>query len=165
MPITGELYKQIGRTSAGSVCVVAAYDRVTDVVVGLTASSFVTLSFDPPMVMFALQQHADSYASMVSSKAFGVSVLGSHQSEVASLFARKGRDKAERTTFASGQVLHVPLIPNSLAHVECLTSQILLSGDHAIVVGVVEGAQIYSGEPLLYFSGRYGEFKPLAPKA
>jgi flavin reductase (DIM6/NTAB) family NADH-FMN oxidoreductase RutF len=165
LPITGELYKQIGRTSAGSVCVVAAYDRVTDVVVGLTASSFVTLSFDPPMVMFALQQHADSYASMVSSKAFGVSVLGRDQSEVAGLFARKGRDKAERTAFASGQVLHVPLIPNSLAHVECLTSQILLSGDHAIVVGVVEGAQIYSGEPLLYFSGRYGEFKPLAPKA
>jgi flavin reductase (DIM6/NTAB) family NADH-FMN oxidoreductase RutF len=164
MPITGELYKQIGRTSAGSVCVVAAYDRVTDVVVGLTASSFVTLSFDPPMVMFALQQHADSYASMVSSKAFGVSVLGRDQSEVAGLFARKGRDKAERTAFASGQVLHVPLIPDSLAHVECLTSQILLSGDHAIVVGVVEGAQIYSGEPLLYFSGRYGEFKPLAPK-
>lgn len=163
MPITGELYKQIGRTSAGSVCVVAAYDRVTDAVVGLTASSFVTLSFDPPMVMFALQQHADSYASMVSSKAFGVSVLGSHQSEVAGLFARKGREKAERTAFASGQVLHVPLIPDSLAHVECLTSQILLSGDHAIVVGVVEGAQIYSGEPLLYFSGRYGAFKPLMP--
>jgi flavin reductase (DIM6/NTAB) family NADH-FMN oxidoreductase RutF len=163
MPITGELYKQIGRTSAGSVCVVAAYDRVTEAIVGLTASSFVTLSFDPPMVMFALQQHADSYASMVSSKAFGVSVLGSHQSEIASLFARKGREKAERTAFASGQVLHVPLIQDALAHVECLTAQILLSGDHAIVVGVVEGAQIYSGEPLLYFSGRYGAFKPLAP--
>jgi flavin reductase (DIM6/NTAB) family NADH-FMN oxidoreductase RutF len=163
MPITGDLYKQIGRTSAGSVCVVAAYDRVTDAVVGLTASSFVTLSFDPPMVMFALQQHADSYASMVSSKAFGASVLGSHQSAVASLFARKGREKAERTAFASGQVLHVPLIPESLAHVECLTSQIWLSGDHAIVVGLVEGAQIYSGEPLLYFSGRYGSFKSLTP--
>lgn len=161
MPITGEHYKQIGRAAAGSVCVIAAYDRVTDIVVGLTASSFVTLSFDPPMVMFALQQSADSYASIVSSKGFGVSLLKSEQSEIASLFARKGREKAERTSFTHGQVLHVPLIPGALAQVECLTAQILLSGDHAIVVGQVESAQISTGEPLLYFGGRYGSFAPL----
>jgi flavin reductase (DIM6/NTAB) family NADH-FMN oxidoreductase RutF len=69
----------------------------------LTASSFVTLSFDPPLVVFALQHGADSYASIVSSKAFGISVLASHQSEVAALFARKGREKSERTAFAHGQ--------------------------------------------------------------
>jgi flavin reductase ActVB len=93
MPVFGDLYKQIGRSAAGSVCVVAAYDRVTDSIVGLTASSFVTLSFDPPMVMFALQQNADSYATILSSKAFGVSLLSRSQSHVASLFARKGREK------------------------------------------------------------------------
>lgn len=161
MPIPGELYKQIGRASAGSVCVVAAYDAVTDAVVGLTASSFVTLSFDPPLVMFALQQHADSYTSMVSSNAFGVSMLASHQSQIATLFSKKGRDKVERTCFGIGRILRVPLIPDALGHVECLTSQILLSGDHAIVVGLVEGAQIYSGGPLLYSSGSYGAFVPL----
>jgi len=115
------------------------------------------------MVMFALQQHADSYASMVSSKAFGVSMLAGNQSRIAALFAKKGRDKVERTTFSTGQVLHVPLVPHALAHVECLTSQILLSGDHAIVVGLVEGAQIYAGEPLLYFAGSYGAFVSVAP--
>jgi flavin reductase ActVB len=165
MPITGDLYKKMGGSSAGSVCIVAAYDRVTNAVVGLTASSFVTLSFDPPMVMFALQQHADSYASMVSSKAFGVSILQAHQGEIAARFARKGREKAERTVFADGEILHVPLIPDSLAHVECLTSQILLSGDHAIVVGLVEGAQVRSGEPLLYFAGEYGTFSSLTRSA
>jgi flavin reductase (DIM6/NTAB) family NADH-FMN oxidoreductase RutF len=121
MPISGEHYKQIGRAAAGSVCVIAAYDRTTDAVVGLTASSFVTLSFDPPMVMFALQQNADSYTTVVSSKAFGVSLLTKYQSGVASLFARKGREKAEGTSFAHGQVLHVPLIADALAQIECLT--------------------------------------------
>jgi flavin reductase ActVB len=163
MPISGDLYKQIGRTAAGSVSVVAAYDRVTDSIVGLTASSFVTLSFDPPMVMFALQQNADSYASIVSSKAFGVSLLARTQSHVASTFARKGREKLERTPFTHGHVLHVPLIPDSLAHIECLTTQILLSGDHAIIVGLVEAAQTNIGEPLLYFAGSYGSFVPLPP--
>src|SRR6266404_6254238 len=130
MPVSGELYKQLGRAAAGAVCIVAAYDRTTDAIVGLTMSSFVTLSFDPPMVMFALQQNADSYASVVSSRAFGVSLLACTQSEVASLFALKGRDKYERTSFAQGHSLHVPLIPESLAQIECLTVQILLSGDH-----------------------------------
>src|SRR5271169_5907313 len=111
MPVSGDLYKQIGRTAAGSVCIVAAYDRTTDAIVGLTASSFVTLSFDPPMVMFAIQQNADSYASIVSSKAFGVSLLDRTQHDVAALFARKGRDKIAGTQFARGHALHCPLIP------------------------------------------------------
>ena len=158
MPILGDMYKQIGRSTAGAVCIAAAFDAQTDAVVGLTASSFVTLSFDPPMVMFALQHNADSYASIVSGKAFGISVLASHQSDVAALFARKGREKSERTTFAHGQMLHVPLIPGALAKIECLTSQIILSGDHAIVVGLVEAAATEKGDPLLYFSGQYGTF-------
>ncbi len=74
MPISGEVYKQIGRSAAGAVSIVAAYDRTSGATVGLTASSFVTLSFEPPLVMFAIQHDAGSYASMVSSRAFGVSL-------------------------------------------------------------------------------------------
>jgi flavin reductase (DIM6/NTAB) family NADH-FMN oxidoreductase RutF len=165
VPVSGEVYKQIGRNAAGPVCIAAAYDRVTGVVVGLTASSFVTLSFEPPMVMFAIQQHADSYASIVSSKAFGVSLLGSGQSQIASLFATKGREKYERTSFSVGGALKVPLIEGSLAEIECLTSQVFVSGDHAIIVGLVEAARTRSGEPLLYFGGKFGCFAPLATAA
>ena len=161
MPVSGEVYKQIGRNAAGPVCIAAAFDRVTGAVVGLTASSFVTLSFEPPMVMFAIQQHADSYASIVSSKAFGVSLLGSGQSQIASLFATKGREKYERTAFSVGGTLEVPLIEGSLAEIECLTSQVFISGDHAIIVGLVEAARTCSGEPLLYFGGKFGCFAPM----
>lgn len=160
MPILGELYKRIGRSAAGPVCVVAAYDRTSDSIVGLTASSFVTLSFDPPMVMFALQHHADSYASIVSSKAFGVSLLDRTQFDIAAKFSRKGRDKIETQAFDHGQKLHCPLIPHALVHVECLTNQILISGDHAIVVGLVEAAQVREGEPLLYYDAKFGTFSP-----
>jgi flavin reductase (DIM6/NTAB) family NADH-FMN oxidoreductase RutF len=165
VPVSGEVYKQIGRNAAGPVCIAAAYDRVTGAVVGLTASSFVTLSFEPPMVMFAIQQHADSYTSIVSSKAFGVSLLGSGQSQIASLFATKGREKYERTSFSVGGALKVPLIEGSLAEIECLTSQVFVSGDHAIIVGLVEAARTRSGEPLLYFGGKFGCFAPLATVA
>jgi flavin reductase ActVB len=161
VPISGDLYKQIGRSAAGAVSIVAAYDRTTDHVVGLTASSFVTLSFDPPLVMFAIQHSTSSYASMVSSHAFGVSLLRHTQARVASLFATKGPAKTGTTRFEEGKTLHVPLISNALAHVECLTNQIFISGDHAIVVGLVEEARTFEGEPLLYFAQQYGTFAPL----
>ena len=141
--------------------IVAAYDRTTDSVVGLTASSFVTLSFDPPLVMFAIQHSTGSYTSMVSSRAFGVSLLRQTQADVAALFATRGPEKTGKTGFEQGRALHVPLIPGALAHVECLTNQIFISGDHAIVVGLVEDARTFKGEPLLYFAQRYGTFCPL----
>jgi flavin reductase (DIM6/NTAB) family NADH-FMN oxidoreductase RutF len=162
MPIPGDLYKKIGRSAAGPVCVVAAYDRRTDAIAGLTVSSFVTLSFEPPLVMFALQHDADSYASIVSSQAFGVSVLERTQSRIAAKFARKGREKIDTTTFAHGRTLHCPLIPDALVHIECLTNQILMSGDHAIVVGLVEGADVRAGQPLLYYDATFGTFIPVA---
>jgi flavin reductase (DIM6/NTAB) family NADH-FMN oxidoreductase RutF len=162
VPTSGDVYKQIGRSAAGAVSIVAAYDRTTGATVGLTASSFVTLSFEPPLVMFAIQHNAGSYASMVSSRAFGVSLLRHTQAELASLFATKGSEKTGKTAFEEGKALRVPLIPDALAHVECLTNQIFISGDHAIVVGLVEEARTYAGEPLLYFAQGYGTFRPLA---
>jgi flavin reductase (DIM6/NTAB) family NADH-FMN oxidoreductase RutF len=58
--INGELYKQIGRSSAGAVSVISGRDDLNNRIVALTVSSFVTLSFEPPLVMFALQHGADS---------------------------------------------------------------------------------------------------------
>ncbi len=162
MPISGEVYKQIGRSTAAGVSVIAAYDRTTGKAAGLTASSFVTLSFNPPLVMFCIQQNSDCYSPMVSSQAFGVSLLSDKQAEVANLFAGKGPTKIEQTSFEQGLTMNVPLIQGALVHIECLTSQIFISGDHAIVVGLVEEARTYPGQPLLYFAQQYGTFSPLA---
>jgi flavin reductase (DIM6/NTAB) family NADH-FMN oxidoreductase RutF len=161
MPISGETYKQIGRAAACAVSVVTAHQQASNAVVGLTVSSFVTLSFDPPLVMFAIQHDADSYPAIVASKSFGVSLLSVHQSEVARRFASKGTDKIVNAPLELGHTLPVPLIAGSLAQIECHTSQIFMSGDHAIVVGLVEAARTREGEPLLYFARRFGAFFPL----
>jgi flavin reductase ActVB len=72
----------------------------------------------------------------------------------------KGQDKLAGTLLDKGQVLDVPLIADSLAQIECSTSQIFISGDHAIVVGLVEAARIGQADPLVYFDRRYGTFSP-----
>lgn len=164
MPVSGDDYRRIGRTLAGAVSVVTARERGTDAITGLTVSTFVTLSFDPPLVMFAIQHSANSYPVVVSCQRFGVSVLRVEQGDVAARFAVKGQDKAAGMQFESGGKLGVPLVAGSLAQIECATSQIFISGDHAIVVGLVESARIDEGEPLLYFGRSYGTFAPLPAK-
>ena len=162
MPISGEIYKQIGRAAAGAVSVVTALEPGGQAAVGLTVSSFVTLSFDPPLVMFAIQHAANSYTAIVASKSFGVSLLTVEQAEIARRFAKKGTDKIASTQFEAGVHLKVPLIAQSLVQIECLTHQIFIAGDHAIVVGLVESARTREGEPLLYYARRFGCFSPFA---
>jgi flavin reductase (DIM6/NTAB) family NADH-FMN oxidoreductase RutF len=164
MAISGETYQRIGRAAAGAVTVVTTRDRTGNGLVGLTVSSFVTLSFDPPLVMFAIQHDASSYPSIVASREFGVSLLDATQVDVARRFAVKGADKGAGVELQTGLVLAVPLIAHALAHVECRTSQIFISGDHAIVVGLVEDARAREGDPLLYYARRYGTFVPLPPE-
>ncbi len=161
MPVAGDVYKELGRAAAGAVSVVAVYDQVNGAIVALTVSSFVTLSFEPPLVMFAIQHNADSYPAMIASKAFGVSLLSVEQAESAQRFATKGRDKTLGAKFEQGTTLQAPLLPDSLAQIECLTNQIVMSGDHAIIVGLVESARTHTREPLLYFARQFGRFTPL----
>ena len=56
----------------------------------------------------------------------------------------------------------MPLIGASLVQVECLANQTFISGDHAIIVGLVEAARTRDGEPLLYFARQFGSFTPLS---
>jgi flavin reductase ActVB len=162
MPITSEAFKQLGRTAAGAVSIVSGYHHTGPGIMALTVSSFVTLSFEPPLAMFAIQHDADSYTSMVESKAFGVSLLSVGQVDVAQRFAQKGRGKSDGFKFDTGISAKVPLIPGALAQIECRTDQIFISGDHAIVVGLIEAARTQEGRPLLYFARQYGSFVPLA---
>lgn len=158
MPVSGDNYRQIGRTLAGAVSVVMARERSGSGIVGITVSSLVSLSFDPPLVMFAIQHDANSYPAIVSCRHFGVSLLTAKQADIAARFAVKGQDKLTGTRLETGQVLPVPLLADSLAQIECSTSQIFISGDHAIVVGLVEAARTRDADPLLYFGRRYGTF-------
>lgn len=161
MPISGENYRQIGRALAGAVSVVLAHDRSTQSVVGITVSSFVTLSFEPPLVMFAIQHDANSYPAIVSCRHFGVSLLAATQADIAARFAVKGPDKLSGTPTETGNSPGVTFIAGSLAKIECSTNQIFISGDHAIVVGLVESAHTREGEPLLYYGRKFGTFVPM----
>ena len=124
---------------------------------GLTANSFTSLSLDPPLVLFCLDYKALSFDTFRETSHFVVNVLGEDQEELSAHFARSSVDKwngVDYETWKTG----CPVLPESIAVLECLTVARHEGGDHLIIIGQVERIRYDESEtkPLLYFKGRYG---------
>lgn len=122
---------------------------------GLTASAFTSVSLDPPLILVCVDHKSQSYPSLLESGRFAINILRVEQTELSRRFASTRLDKFNEVAFQMSP-LGLPLLDDVLAHLECRTVSTHVEGDHTIFVGLVEGATIGSGEPLLYFRGRYG---------
>jgi len=49
----------------------------------------------------------------------------------------------------------VPVLEDTVVQLSCSVVTAHLAGDHTIVIGKVEDAEIQGGEPLLFFRGEY----------
>jgi flavin reductase len=118
---------------------------------GLTASSLVSISADPPMVMVGLEREATTRAAIAETGTFNVSVLTRAQEFLAERFA--GRAPAVDADWR--EIPHrlgsngVPLIEGCAAWLECSVIEIHPTGDHDICVGMVEAAVQGAGDPLI----------------
>ena len=61
--------------------------------VGVTASSFNSVSLDPPLVLWSLAKSSKSMPAYQNSGGFNVHVLASHQDTLSNQFARPSEDK------------------------------------------------------------------------
>jgi flavin reductase (DIM6/NTAB) family NADH-FMN oxidoreductase RutF len=118
---------------------------------GLTASSLVSISADPPLVLVGLEREATTRTAVVQGKAFNVSVLSRSQEFIAERFA--GRAPAVDEGWR--QIPHrlgtngIPLIEQCVAWLECSLVEVHRAGDHDICVGRVEAAIQGAGDPLI----------------
>ena len=121
---------------------------------GFTASSFTSLSIDPPMVLFCLANDATCYDAFLEARCFAVNILSDTQQEISNRFASRGEDKFDGLTLRDGTE-GMPLIENSLAMLECRTTRTVPGGDHLIFMGEVREIHMGEGRPLLYYMGGY----------
>lgn len=122
--------------------------------VGLTATSFASLSLEPPLVLFCLGVDSTGREAFVAAQGFAVHMLHEDQEALSNRFATKGGDKFVGLEWSEGR-WGAPLLPGCLAVLECRTHTQVPEGDHIIMVGAVEGIHIRGGAPLLYFGAAY----------
>ena len=123
---------------------------------GVTASSFNTVSLDPPLILWSLALKAPSLAAFRAAEHFAVNVLSAEQADVALQFARPSDDKFAGVETIPGQT-GVPLIVGALAHVECRIAARYPGGDHEIMLGEVMtlGRRGEGGVPLVFQRGAF----------
>jgi len=126
---------------------------------GFTATSFTSLSLDPMLVLVCVVKAQRSHVLLEQAGHYAVNVLGSAQKEIGMRFANAqpsdrfvGLEVTRGTTGA-------PILPESLAWVDCTIREVLPGGDHSIFVGeVVAGAALGNDQPLVYQQRRWGRF-------
>ncbi|MFI6936607.1 flavin reductase family protein [Streptomyces sp. NPDC050287] len=129
--------------------------------VGMTATAFMSVSLDPPLVLVSLREGSRMDDLLDEQHLWAVSVLSESQRHIAGRFAMKGRisDRLlfEDVPYVRGEATGAPLVGGALATLECRTEQRVEAGDHTLVIGRVLTASLPSadGGPLLYFRGRY----------
>jgi flavin reductase (DIM6/NTAB) family NADH-FMN oxidoreductase RutF len=140
------------RWPAGVSVVVAALDGRRH---GLTVSSLVSLSLDPPLVGISISQQASLHELLRDAEAWAVSILSGEQEQLAQHFARSvppliawdgievRRDDSRLLGGAAGWLL-------------ARTVDELAAGDHTFFVGEVESIEIgNAATSLAYVHGGY----------
>lgn len=129
--------------------------------IGMTATAFMSVSLDPPLVMVSLRDGSRMDDLLAEQPLWAVSVLSESQRHIAGRFAMKGRisDRLlfEDIPYVRGEASGALLVRGSLATLEVRTEQRVPAGDHTLVIGRVLTAGLPSGDggPLTYFKGRY----------
>ncbi len=146
----------LGRFPTG-VTIVTAEHPDTGAPLGLTISSFSSVSLDPPMVLWTLTHTASSLEAFLALDHYVIHVLSASQVDLARRFA-KG-PQADR--FAGLPLERAPSGTLMLgdtrcaAWFECHNTQQHQAGDHTIFVGQVEHCQRQLLSPLIYHAGDF----------
>ena len=150
--------RALGQFPTG-VTVITAVDAQGEPV-GVTASSFNSVSIEPPLVLWSVARSAYSATIFENAEHFIVNVLGRHQVDVSNACARQGEDKFAQIDWQPG-LGGVPVIANTAACFQCKTWNLYDGGDHIIVVGeVLEYSQNDSIMPLVFARGSYALVAP-----
>lgn len=127
--------------------------------IGMTCQSFSSVSLDPPLVLFIPARTSRAWPMIQRSGRFCVNILDAGQQHVSAQMATKGVDKFAGIDWTPAAVTGSPVIAGALAHLDCTIHAVYEGGDHFVVIGRVEhleqGTETATGEPLLYFGGRY----------
>ena len=122
---------------------------------GFTATSFCSLSLEPPLVLFCLSQQSQLLADFQNADGFAVNFLHAEQEALSNLFASSNTDKFQGVELLAKDSGGLPLLGGCLANLVCKKEEEYPGGDHRIFVGRVMDVVLGEGDPLLYFKGKY----------
>lgn len=121
--------------------------------IGITASSFNSVSLTPPLVLWSLSNAARSLPVFHSNSHYLINVLGAGQAALAERFARPSEDRFAGVAYTLSEQ-GLPILDGVTAWFECSNRSRYPEGDHVIFVGEVERCRFTPGAPLVFHGGQ-----------
>ncbi|HMR49533.1 MAG TPA: flavin reductase family protein [Arachnia sp.] len=132
---------------------------IDGVAYGVTVSAFASLSVDPPMVFFALDNRGSMVDHLRRAGRAGVNLLGAGQAPAAIAFARK--DLPDRFSGVDWAFDHdLPRLSGIAAWLRCDRLEFTPGGDHTIVLATISAAEPLGDVSLSYHLRRFQDITP-----
>jgi len=148
------LRRVLGKFPTG-VAIVTGWDADRRERLGMTISSFNSVSMRPPLVLFSISRRAYSFASWVRLPGYAISILSQEQQYLSDRFSQPLSGKWDGVSFRNG-LFEAPLIDDAAAYLECLAYRQYDGGDHIIFIGQVQNLWHGDAElPLVFYQGQY----------
>ena len=123
--------------------------------VGLTASSFNSVSLTPPLILWSLSSGARTMPQFRASSHYVINVLAADQAPLAERFASRIEDRFQGIGFDLSPT-GLPILHGVAAWFECHNRSRYPEGDHVIFVGEVERCAHEPKPGLVYHRSRFG---------
>jgi 3-hydroxy-9,10-secoandrosta-1,3,5(10)-triene-9,17-dione monooxygenase reductase component len=124
--------------------------------IGMTASSFNSVSLDPALVLWSIARDANCFDDFIAAKSYAIHVLTADQQDISNRFAKSGEDKFAGIECSEG-LSGVPILPHYSACFQCNQEHQYEGGDHIILVGKVLEFVDNGHEPLVFYRGQYSD--------
>lgn len=152
--VTAEQLREVVGTFPSGITIVTTRGADDHHDVGMSVSSFASISMDPPMVMVSVGNAASAMPYLAVGAPIGISVLAEGQAWVARHFSRKGIDRFQGVEQWRGNNDTV-LIDGAAAWFTGHISAALPGGDHTIFTVTVCGCGTTpEARPLIYKRGQ-----------
>lgn len=121
---------------------------------GLTASSFNSVSLNPPLVLWSLAAGAQSMPLFTANSHYVINVLSASQLALAERFASRIPNRFDGVEFELSHT-GLPILKGVSAWFECHNRSRYPEGDHVIFVGEVERCDVRAQAPLVFHRGQF----------
>jgi flavin reductase (DIM6/NTAB) family NADH-FMN oxidoreductase RutF len=149
---SAQLRRVFGAFPSGVTAIAAIVDGLP---VGLAASSFTSVSLDPPLVSVCVAQSSTTWPVLRQAERFGVSVLAHDQEYAGRRLSARGVDRFATLDWRvtdDGAVL----LDGAAAWLDCSVEQEVRAGDHDIVVLRVHALDAdHNIGPLVFHASRF----------
>lgn len=128
---------------------------------GLTASSFNSVSLNPPLVLWSLSTSASSLPVFTGNSHYVINILAGDQAALAQRFSMRIENRFEGVDFELSHT-GLPILKGAAAWFECHNRSRYPEGDHVIFVGEVERCDVSPKPALVFHGGKFAATTPLS---